>query len=147
VRLRYQRRLGKSGKVLVAVGGALLFLVVASSMALSTEEYMQRLPSYSTYACGNCHASNPPSSLDDYALNGFGEDFKSNGFAWDDSLAARNSDGDRCTNGFELGDEDGDGFVDEGTSSHENSNPGVVDCEVALTPKTWGLIKSIFKND
>jgi hypothetical protein len=78
-------------------------------------------------------------------LNAFGKDFLANGKAWNRELALLNSDGDRCSNGSELGDRDGDGEFDDGSDPRENSNPGnPSDCTAPISPATWGIIKEIF---
>jgi len=55
--------------------------------------------------------------------NAFGADFKANDSEWDQTLAMLNSDDDRCLNGFELGDENGDGMLDYPGQAMERSNP------------------------
>ena len=58
----------------------------------------------------------------------------------------RGCDGDKCSNGFELGDVNGDGVFDQAGLPQENSNPGdPSDCNIALTERTWSAIKKIFE--
>jgi hypothetical protein len=86
--------------------------------------------------------------LESNDLNLFGKDFKANEFIWNQTLAAKNSDLDRCTNGFELGDENGDGLVDQASTTMEHSNPGDPnDCSIALDEGTWGIIKHLFSGE
>jgi hypothetical protein len=55
-----------------------------------------------------------------------------------------NSDGDNCSNGFELGDSDGDGENDVGVTELQ-TNPGVDDCSGAsVNETTWGSLKALF---
>lgn len=130
----------------MAIGAFLcpLVLLLFPRDAGGTNQYMVLLPTYMKYRCANCHVSGNP-SLESHELNLFGKDFKDNGFIWNQALAQKNSDSDRCTNGFELGDENGDGLVDYSSTIEENSNPGdPSDCSIALDEKTWGLIKNLF---
>ena len=132
----------------LAVGAFLipLVLLLFPQTAGGTNQYMVRLPTYLKFRCANCHISATP-TLEANDLNLFGKDFKANGFIWDQTLAGKNSDKDRCSNGFELGDENGDGLVDLASTKEEHSNPGDPnDCSIALTDKTWGIIKNIFRS-
>jgi len=111
--------------------------------AAGTEEMMGTLPSSSRFSCMICHTSATPS--DDSEVNAFGDDFAVNGFRWDPILAMKNSDGDGCRNGFELGDRDGDGKLDTGIL-RELGNPGnPEDCTVAIDEATWGKLKKLFE--
>lgn len=114
-------------------------LVFAAGATLGMNEYMERLPAHTKYKCTICHRSENPTSGTD--LNKFGIDFKENGFAWDASLADKDSDGDGQLNGWELGDSDGDGILDAGQSD-ERSNPGVRPS--SIDQETWGVIKRLF---
>jgi len=87
---------------------------------------------------------NPTSSTANAGLNPFGLAFKNNGSRWDRTLALARSDSDNCTNGFELGDEDGDGRADQGVT-RERSNPGQSDCTLQLTPEAWSKLKILFQ--
>jgi hypothetical protein len=118
-------------------------LLVGASPTQATPSYMTQLPTSSTFRCLNCHAvQDPPAS--NASLNAFGTAFKSNGFRWDRSLAVISSDGDNCTNGFELGDADGNGLADAGVF-HERSNPGKSDCTLELTPTAFSALKRLFQ--
>jgi hypothetical protein len=136
-------------------GLALVFLAApavvffAAEEAAGTDSQMLLLPAYSKYRCAVCHttATPTPQAAD---LNAFGTDFKANGSLWDATLAGMNSDGDRCSNGFELGDRNGDGIYDDQGANNvvENGNPGNPnDCTVPVDAKTWGIIKDIFRNE
>jgi hypothetical protein len=105
---------------------------------------MQELPSSKKFECRNCHLSADPASAD---LNSFGDAFRDNGSRWDATLAAQSSDEDGCTNGFELGDEDGDGTLDDQTLviNGERHNPGMDDCHLQLNQSAWGELKKLFQ--
>jgi len=118
-----------------------LAAVLVSGAPKSREDYMQTLPVYKRYLCSLCHTSNNPSSGD---LNGFGDDYRSNGYVWDEQLAEMDSDGDQYPNGIELGDEDGDGqpeiYVERSNPGDPLNNPSSIDRD------TWGIIKNLFKD-
>ena len=113
-------------------------LVIASSGA-ATQLYMSKLPLSNPYRCLNCHTVQDP-VLANATLNSFGLDFKNNGFKWDRTLAQKGSDGDSCSNGFEIGDQDGDGRLDLNLTG-ERHNPGEMDCTLQLTPEAWPTLK------
>ena len=79
-------------------------VVSAAGTLRSRESYMRSLPVYRRYRCLLCHRSATPVSGQD--LNSFGADFKKNGYAWNATLALKDSDGDSYPNGDELGDEE-----------------------------------------
>ncbi len=138
-------------RILIGVVAAALFAVpvamlVAPERADGQMTLMQRLPAFSKFQCALCHTSSAPTASA-FTLNGFGIDFEANGNVWNEALALKNSDGDRCSNGFELGDVDGDGVYDQGGDPVENSNPGVADCTLPVTKATWGFIKEIFSKE
>jgi hypothetical protein len=115
--------------------------------AVSTTELMLELPAYDKYRCALCHTTATPAegAAD---LNVFGEDFRRNENVWDATLALLNSDNDKCLNGFELGDQDGDGVFDYQGTAIEHANPGDgADCSIALTIQTWGKIKDVFRSE
>jgi hypothetical protein len=140
-------RLAIGAVALVAGAAPLSALLLAPRPAGSMPELMLRLPSYQKYRCANCHASSEPAA-GSAGLNVFGEDFSANQKLWDRTLAYRNSDGDKCLNGFELGDQNGDGTFDYSGTVVEHSNPGDGrDCSIALTQQTWGKIKDVFRSE
>ena len=127
--------------------GCLVFVALGalySAPAAATNALMQRLPLSSRFQCLNCHFVQSPTAAN-AALNAFGSDFLANGERWNATLAARSSDGDNCTNGFELGDENGDGFPDDVTLNAERKNPGLDDCALQLDAKAWGALKKLFR--
>lgn len=142
MRLKGVHNLVVLGAALALVGAIVAVLPQGAS---STADYMLRLPAYARFRCALCHQSSTPVA-GNAPLNPFGDDFKGNGYRWDDLLALKNSDGDRCANGFEIGDSNGDGKLDGG-SKVEHSNPGVPDCSISITYKTWGIIKQIFASE
>jgi hypothetical protein len=100
----------------------------------------------SRFGCKNCHILQQPTT-NDHDLNPFGQDYLANGRVWNAALANLNSDGDGCTNGFELGDTDGDGVLD-GNVVQESGNPGEPDdCggSFLTDQSTWGALKALFQ--
>jgi len=135
---------GGLAAVLVMAPAALLLL---PQPAVSTDDAMRLLPSYNKFQCLLCHTVSNPTQQNN-GLNAFGRDFRDNGQVWNAALAGINSDGDRCTNGFELGDVEGDGIYDHSGEVLEHSNPGDgTDCSIAVTRQTWGIIKEIFAEE
>jgi hypothetical protein len=122
---------------------AALLCAAAAVPAGATDTYMSRLPATSPFRCLNCHDNQDPTAAT-ATLNAFGRDFASNGFKWDRTLAQKNSDGDSCLNGFEVGDADGDGRLDAAVSV-ERRNPGDNDCALQLTPEGWSALKQLFR--
>lgn len=126
--------------LLCAVG-----LLLCPGHAGATNAEMFKLPTYNTFQCTICHTVSRPST-GTAELNPFGVDYLANGMVWNKTLALKNSDGDNCPNGFELGDLNGDGIADE-PGSNENSNPGEQDCTISLSKQTWGIIKELFSGE
>jgi hypothetical protein len=118
-------------------------IVVSAWSAGATPALMQQLPTSSPYLCLNCHTTAAPTTAS-AGLNAFGSAFRDNGNRWDRTLAVQRSDSDNCTNGFEVGDEDGNGQPDAGVSQ-ERSNPGQGDCSLQITPQAWSALKQLFK--
>ena len=135
MQLKWMHKLifGGFAAVLMVMPVALLLL---PQQAESTTELMTALPSFNKYKCANCHATAKPDATH-YDLNSFGNDFLANGKVWNKALANMNSDNDKCSNGFELGDVNGDGVYDQGGEVLENSNPGNgADCTISLSQGT-----------
>jgi hypothetical protein len=128
-------------RLLPLLSGMIVLALACSAGATPT--LMQQLPVSAPYLCLNCHnVANPiPGAA---GLNTFGTAFKDNGNRWDRTLAAQRSDNDNCTNGFEIGDEDGDGRADAGVTQ-ERSNPGQGDCSLQINPQAWSALKKLFK--
>jgi hypothetical protein len=142
---------GRVERGLIAAIGVAALLFVAflpPQEVVGSEDAMKTLPAFERFRCALCHTVPTPTD-EQPDLNAFGKDFLNNNSIWDHTLASMNSDGDRCSNGAELGDRDGDGEFDE--SSHrprENSNPGnPADCTAPIDPATWGIIKQIFSKE
>ena len=117
--------------------------LLSAGAAFATTAYMQRLPTSSAFRCLNCHTVQDPGTAN-AGVNPFGQAFKNNGFQWNTTLASRSSDGDNCTNGFELGDENGDGIADANVT-RERFNPGQTDCTLQITPQAWSALKTLFR--
>jgi hypothetical protein len=142
------------------VAGATVVIACAlahAPLARATSEQMQALPSFSGpgNGCTFCHAgvavtetSVPPSSTS--SLTAFGIDWVTAGRQWGASLAHANSDGDGCTNGWELGDSSGTWRPggDSGTSDRPaQSNPALNDCALPLDEQSWGVLKAFFEEE
>jgi hypothetical protein len=104
---------------------------------------MNRLPAVTPFRCLNCHEVQDPSAAS-ASLNSFGQDFQTNNFRWDRTLAQKNSDGDSCLNGFEVGDADGNGQLDAAATA-ERKNPGENDCALQISPEAWTALKQLFR--
>lgn len=115
----------------------------AATPVLATSSLMGELPTSSRFRCLNCHTVQDP-SMTEAALNVFGRAFKDNGAKWDAKLANASADGDNCTNGFELSDENGDGQLDSGRTE-ERAKPGEADCALQLKETTWQSLKTLFR--
>ena len=128
---------------LLLVGLACLLGALAAP-AWATTDLMRELPTSGRFRCLNCHTTQDPIDVDQAELTPFGAAFRANANRWDAELARLRSDGDNCTNGFELGDFDGDGKLDDGIEQ-ERSNPGEAGCTLQLKRETWGALKQIFR--
>lgn len=124
-----------------AILGSLLVLMSTSAAAWASTEHMLKLPSSTRFGCLICHDTAEPTTAD---MNVFGTAFEDNGLRWNATLASQSSDPDGCTNGFELGDEDGDGQLDAGVTL-ERYNPGQNDCPLQIRPSAWGALKDLFR--
>lgn len=144
-----KRRSHRVFLAVVALGFVLApaFLLLLPQQASGTAELMKTLPAYKKYQCQLCHSTATP-TVEIHPLNVFGRDFLANNNVWNETLALKNSDGDRCSNGSEIGDRDGDGVFDDGEKPEENSNPGdPADCTAPVDEATWGIIKEIFSQE
>ena len=124
-----------------AILASFLVLLGTSAAAWASPEHMQKLPTSDRFGCLICHDTLAPETAD---LNVFGVAFENNGSRWDATLAGQSSDEDGCTNGFELGDEDGDGKLDSNVTL-ERYNPGNDDCELQITKQAWSQLKELFR--
>ena len=63
-------------------------------------------------------------------------------------VALLDSDGDQCTNGFELGDPSGNWNPEEAyIQGDQSGNPGIPDCAPSSAPEaSWGILKAIFSD-
>ncbi len=134
---------------------ACLFALGSVSPAFATDAQMQELPTFERYGCQNCHGGSGVTvvfvpSEQASQLNPFGEDWVENERQWDAELAQSNSDGDGCTNGFELGDPNGVWRPGQPrpTTSGARNNPGQLgDCALPINEETWGTLKALFGED
>ena len=116
----------------------------ACGIARATPSLMEELPASSRFRCLNCHTNQDP-VVANAELNPFGNAFKDNASRWDEKLARAGADGDNCTNGFELGDENGDGRIEDTRHPEERHNPGEPDCSLQLKDETWQALKQLFR--
>jgi hypothetical protein len=144
--LRYLR----SG--LVVTVGLLLAAALAPRFAMATPTEMWSLPTYEPARCQSCHVASESELTSDPSLatqlNPFGTDWKDLGRVWNATIAQRDSDGDGCLNGAELGDFNGSwsgAAVEDPSRPLQNSNPGVADCTPAsISDRSWGILKAVF---
>jgi hypothetical protein len=127
--------------------------MLGPSSARATLSEMWSLPTYEPARCLTCHTSSETALDNDPSLatqlNPFGVDWKSLGRVWNENIAKRDSDGDQCINGAELGDYTGTQwtgpYVKDPTRNQQNSNPGVVDCtRASIDDRSWGILKAVF---
>ena len=105
---------------------------------------MKKLPNYERFKCVICHTVSDPQP-GNAELNLFGLDFQENNNRWNTDLARKDSDKDTFQNGYEIGDEDGDGTRE---IVQERSNPGDVnEIPAPIDQATWGVIKRLFEDD
>ena len=116
----------------------------ACGIARATPSLMEELPVSSRFRCLNCHTTQNPVAAN-AELNPFGNAFKDNASRWDEKLARAGADGDNCTNGFELGDENGDGQLEDAKLTQERDNPGEPGCALQLRDDTWQALKQLFR--
>ncbi|MDZ7859756.1 MAG: hypothetical protein U5O15_03655 [Candidatus Krumholzibacteriota bacterium] len=122
---------------------ALIAVSLLFGLLTGSENFMLELPVYEDLKCEICHKTSGPVT-GSAELNPFGTDFHTNGDTWDEDLADMDSDGDGHKNGIEIGDEDGDGITQ---NTKVRSNPGdFLDKPSSITKKTWGVIKSLYKD-
>ncbi|XP_071089834.1 temptin-like [Haliotis cracherodii] len=69
-----------------------------------------------------------------HALNAFGEDFRNERFMWTTVLCMKDSDGDRMTNGVELGDPDCRWKYGQQAARGNISHPGIVCATRTVSP-------------
>ena len=132
--------------------GLLLAVVLVPASAHATEVDMWKLPAYDQHGCLNCHNNSRFELEANLALgeqlNPFGSDWLDLGREWDEKIAGKDSDGDRCLNGAEMGDYTGRWRSSSTPEPHDDaeiSNPGSVDCTPAsLGDRSWGILKAVF---
>lgn len=105
----------------------IICIVVLSSFVQSRSYRVNQLPNGNVFGCANCHISAGGGG----ALNDFGGQvssgyLSSGNVVWNNTLATMDSDGDGFSNGFELGDPDGNWTSDASNPGSPNNvtNPG-----------------------
>lgn len=130
--------------ITITVVIAVLALV---AVVYGSTPHLAQLPTSASLGCANCHVGATAVAAPSAELSSFGQAFQQNGKVWNSTLAAKDSDGDGCTNGVELGDADGNGVADGG-QTQQTSNPGSGgDCRPStIDEQTWGALKSLFNS-
>jgi hypothetical protein len=82
---------------------------------------VKKIPNGKKNSCENCHQ---PGTESKDKLTPFGNDYNANGKKWNDALAKKDSDGDKMTNGQELGDPAGSWKKGDSDPSGPVFNPG-----------------------
>lgn len=82
---------------------------------------VKKIPNGKKNSCENCHL---PGTESKDKLTQFGKDYDANGKKWDAALAQKDSDGDKMTNGQELGDPSGAWKKGDSDPSGAVFNPG-----------------------
>ena len=128
-------------------------LFVLPVPAHAGEDDLRALPTDNRFGCANCHvgsgvtASFVPEATA-LTLNQFGLDWLEFGSAWSPEFAKANSDGDGCSNGFELGDPGGTWQPNDARltiPTADQRNPGdASDCALPISEGSWGTLKSLF---
>ena len=110
------------------------------------------------YGCTLCHGAAtvtptevPPGSVVPFTDLGVEWAFQASEEAnrlWSD-LASLNTDGDGCSNGFELGDPAGVYLPPEGDPPPDKSvsDPNVHDCTLPISDESWSRLKSLFDDN
>jgi hypothetical protein len=122
-------------KLLAITGVALL-----AATAFAHQSYVTRIPNGSTFGCSTCHNEEK-----------FLTDFKAAGNKWTAALAAKDSDGDRASNGVELQDPEGKwtaGKADPKIRGWQTYNPDSrtsVPPYAPVEPMSMGRVKALYK--
>jgi hypothetical protein len=131
-------------------------LALLSGSAGATTPQNEKIPP-SEFGCRLCHAGSEvradwvPEPVSRDQLTSFGQDWQDLAQepdlrAWAE-MAPLNSDGDGCTNGYELGDPRGE-YLNPGTEpAHalgDVLDPNREDCLLPLDEQAWGTLKALF---
>ena len=139
-----------------SVCALLLPLALLAASAGASQPDLAALPTQPDFGCLSCH--NGPSATattvpvaEATQLNLFGRDWLRGGRVWNATLAHENSDGDGCSNGYELGDPAGDWQPSDGylpVPPAELRNPGEPgDCLLPIGDRSFGILKGLFGQD
>ncbi len=140
----------------IFLGGAVIVLfsgLVSVHAARATEQDAAKIPP-TDLGCTLCHSG--PSATVDFippggseSLTSFGRQWLSLGVAPGDRLwsemAGLNADTDGCSNGYEMGDPDGD-YPAGATPKPRFLDPSEQDCILPLDEQSWGNLKSLFES-
>ncbi len=152
----------RAGSAVLALAVVVVTVAGLIQAASATQDQMWRLPGFSgdRNGCLICHVGpsvtsqtvNPTDWINaETSLSSFGKDWVRSGRTWSVPLAAGNSDGDACTNGFELNDENGSWQYNPNgpqIARPAGSNPSdATDCALPLNEQSWGVLKAFFRED
>ncbi len=124
-------------RIFVMIGAAVLVTMAA---AFGYGSYVERIPNGTAFSCNTCHSEEK-----------FLADFKAAGSKWTPGLAAKDSDGDRASNGVELQDPEGkwtQGKADPKIPGWRTYNPDSktsVPPYAPVEPVSMGRVKALFK--
>jgi hypothetical protein len=120
-----------------------LLCALSVGPAAATVQDQAQLPVQAEFGCMACH-SGPSTTAHSVQtgeatqLNSFGRDWLLRGRVWSALLAFENSDGDGCSNGYELGDPNGSW----------KRNPGIPgDCLLPIGERSFGILKGLFRDE
>ena len=131
----------------------IVVVVFASSVIISREFRVQKIPNGSKFSCSNCHVS----SLGGGTRNNFGKEVEKHVTPggtqdfWSEQIASLDSDGDGFTNGVELQDPNGSwrtGQPSPGNSAFvtnpgdPNSHPQATDADEYEIPTSYRLLNN-----
>jgi hypothetical protein len=117
-----------------------LSVAAAAAAAFGYGSYVERIPNGTVFGCNTCHNQEE-----------FLADFKAAGNKWSRALAAKDSDGDRASNGVELQDPEGKWTVGKadpkipGWQTYNPDNKGSVPPYAPVEPTSMGRVKALFK--
>jgi hypothetical protein len=115
-------------------------VLVGATLAFGKGSYVSKVPNGGVFSCDTCHKEKKM-----YV------DFENNGLKWDETLAAKDSDGDGYSNGIELQDPYGKWREKQpdpkrpGWSTYNPDDSKSVPPYHAVEPTSWGRVKALYK--
>ncbi|UCH78538.1 MAG: hypothetical protein JSU81_00910 [Candidatus Coatesbacteria bacterium] len=117
-----------------------LVLAFAAGTAFGYGSYVAKVPNGDAFSCNTCHKEKK-----------FYDDFKTNGNKWDETLAAKDSDGDGASNGVELQDPQGKWRENKpnpkipGWDTYNPDDRTSIPPYVGVAPDSWGRVKALYR--